>query len=153
MQAQTRQLCDELLGMEEKEKAALGAGNLDALEQTVARKVQVLEELTGMDTVSGTTLLFAAELRDVFEEVRRVHNQVRDGIRSMRDACESEIVTLRKGQKAHRAYHRGRTGGSQRAGRRPGRGKTRAGVRTAGLVGTSPVRNVGDGDRQTDTTV
>lgn len=134
MQPHMRQLCDELLGMAEKERVALGAGNIDDLEQFLTRKLRVLEELSsigyddGQTTQTSQATVVAAELRDVFERVRNAHNQARDGIRSMLDACENEIVGLRTDQKAHRAYHRGRTGGTS-PGDKPGNRRGRSGGR------------------------
>ena len=120
MQPETRQLCDELLGMAEREMTALGAGNLDELEQCLARKSHVLEELTSIDSGTEQAGLFAGELLEVLAQVRHAHNQVRDGVRSMLGACEEEIVNVERGRKAHRAYHRGRTSGTVPDGRRAG---------------------------------
>jgi hypothetical protein len=129
LQPEARQLCEELLSMAEKESAALGVGNLDDLEQSLARKVQVLDELTVIGFNGGEASLFVGELSEVFEQVRNAHNKVRDGVRSMLDACENEIVNLRRGQKAHRAYHRGRASGTRREGRKQSNGRGGAGVR------------------------
>ncbi|MBP1732533.1 MAG: hypothetical protein H6Q55_2962 [Deltaproteobacteria bacterium] len=120
MQPETRQLCDELLGMAERERAALGAGNLDELERCLARKSHVLDELTSMGSRTEQYALLAGELFEVLEQVRNAHNEVRDGVRNMLGACEEEIVGIERGRKAHRAYHRSRTSGTGPGGRKAG---------------------------------
>jgi hypothetical protein len=130
LQPEMRELCDELLGMAQREITGLGAGNLDELERCLARKSHVLEELTSIDSGTGPAGRFTGELLEVLEQVRNTHNQVRDGVRSMLGACEEEIVNVERGRKAHRAYHRGRTsgtlpGGHRAGGRRGGRKERR----------------------------
>jgi hypothetical protein len=128
LQPEARQLCDELLGLTEREMVALGAGNLDELEHCLSRKSHVLEELTNIGSGAEQPDLLAGELLQILEQVRKAHNRVRDGVREMLDTCENEIVGLRRGRKAHRAYHRGRTGGTYRPGRKPGKGRDVTGV-------------------------
>jgi hypothetical protein len=114
-----RVLYEQLLRLAEKEEQAIAADNLGELEACMSRKEEIvieLREIESKESQNGPSER-GQEVARLLQEVTTRHERVRESIKAMLGECQDAILEIRTGQRARRAYYRGRKKGRERSAR------------------------------------